>query len=109
MAQDPRCVEPGAESPLINETAVDAMPTVAHLLEQSRAQIRLRAILANRGTKTQPSPDYLGATTAAQIALDARLQAHQRDPEHTDPAWALDHPAEHDGLVAFLQEYISAP
>lgn len=81
---------------------------MSQLLEQSRARARLRATLANKGTANHPQPDYVAATAAAQLALDARLQAHHLDPDHTDPAWALDK-ASHQDIVTFLQAYLIAP
>lgn len=83
----------------------DPLLTVAQLLEQSRARQRLRATMANNGSASQPRPDYVAATAAAQLALDARLEAHTLDPDHTDPAWLLDKTS-HDSIVTFLQDYI---
>ena len=38
----------------------------------------------------------------ARAALEARLAAHDLDPDHSHPAWASD-PAPHDALVAFYR------
>lgn len=99
----------GAESPvLIQEPEVPSPPSVSALLQQARAQERLRVILANGRQGEQPNPDYLGATASAQIALDLRQQAHALDPDHLDPSWGED-TLGHVEQCAWLAAYVSRP
>lgn len=83
-------------------------PTVAQLLSQSRAHAQRRTELSNQRTNGKHTPQYKLAEAEAQKALDTRLQAHQLDPTHTDPSWALDK-APHDKVVAFLKDWIALP
>lgn len=99
----------GAESPVLtSEPEVQSLPSVSALLQQARAQERLRVTLANRRQGKQPNPDYIGATASAQIALDLRQQAHALDPDHLDPSWGEDKLG-HVEQCAWLSAYISRP
>jgi hypothetical protein len=88
----------------------DAPPTVAELLRLSRhhAQQRKRHTGMQKNGAITSKPDYTQATLEAQQALDLRLQAHQLDPEHQDPAWLAD-PVPHAQMVSFLEKYITTP
>lgn len=79
-------------------------PTVAQLLSESRAHHDNKNHLANRTVSGQPAPDYKGAEAEIAHALAKRLQAHNLDPAHLDPAWSLDR-AKHEDLVAFYTLY----
>lgn len=81
--------------------------SVAALLAQSRQHQKSRTHAANRLQNTQHTPDYAESTRQAQMALDAREEAHRRDPEHLDPAWALD-PVPHEQICRFLQRYLES-
>ncbi|MEY4385599.1 MAG: hypothetical protein RLY20_882 [Verrucomicrobiota bacterium] len=83
-------------------------PSVAELLAQSRAHHLTKTRLANRRIAGKHAPDYGAAEQAAAQALTLRLQAHQLDPDHIDPAWAAD-VVPHEQIVAFLTAYPSIP
>lgn len=85
--------------------------TVADLLTASRQHALQRKRLAGRANKDghiTHRPNYPAAEQAAAQALKLRLQAHDLDPDHTDPAWS-DDPAPHAEIVAFLEAYASIP
>lgn len=84
------------------------MTEVARLLTAARVHERNRVASANRRSAGQPQPDYVAATASAQLALDARLEAHTLDPEHADPAWAGDR-LSHNQQLQWLRDYISRP
>ena len=91
-------------------------PTIADLLQQSRQHALNRKRHAGRANKdglVSTPPDYPQAEAHAAQALDLRLQAHNLDPEHADPAWVTDLSANrgisHDAIVAFLTEYPRIP
>jgi hypothetical protein len=90
------------------ETIQPALITVDQLLTQSRAHHATYRQYANRKSGQRPDPDYAQAEQAIASALDTRLQAQQLDPDHTDPAWALDR-GQHDALIAFYAKYPTIP
>jgi hypothetical protein len=90
--------------------------TVADLLQQARQHALTRkrhAGRANRDGIVSSQPDYPTAESFAAQALDARRQAHALDPDHADPAWAVDlqenRGVSHDAIVAFLTRYPTIP
>jgi hypothetical protein len=93
-------VEAPAESP--------SAPTVASLLTRARSHEASRRDVSNRRTGGRHTPDYIAAQTHAIAALDLRLQAHDVDPQHTDPQWASD-PLSHEQQVQWLRAYIARP
>ena len=94
--------------PIAEAPPVAPEVSIASLLAHSREHQKRRTKAANRQTNKHHAPDYHASTQAAQLALDARLEADRRDPDHLDPAWALD-PAPHDAIVAFLEKYLVTP
>lgn len=83
-------------------------PHVATFLAAARAHELNRKRHANRKVGSQHQPDYAAGVTEAQSALTLRQQAHALDPEHADPAWALD-PVSNDRICEFLQAWIDLP
>ncbi len=89
--------------------------TVAELLTASRqAHQRYRLQHAGRIDKTGKvahQPELKPSGEAIQDALRLRLDAHQLDPQHTDPAWLSDTEAnkgvDHDAMVEFLGRYLT--
>lgn len=82
------------------------MADVAELLARSRSHhADYRRIVGTRALAREVRQSQ--ARDALTLALDAREQAHQADPEHVDPAWALDR-APHGELVAFYRQTIGA-
>lgn len=81
---------------------------VPRLLAESRQHQLTRIRLGNKLTGKQHTPAYREAEQASALALTTRLQAHDLDPEHTSPAWALD-TAPHERIVDFLTIYPAIP
>lgn len=80
------------------------MTDVAELLARSRAHhADYRRIVGTRNLAREVRQAQ--TRDALRLALDARLSADAADPEHVDPAWALDR-APHAELVAFYQRTI---
>lgn len=97
-----------AADPLDRRAAAVATPTVASLLSTARQAAKERKRLANL-----THPNYAAATAQAHAALEAREQAHQLDPAHADPAWAVDlaenRNIPHEQVVRFLRRYVDTP
>lgn len=92
------------------------MSEVADLLASSRAaHTRYRSAAGaihgaghpNAGEVAQ-RPNYAACEQAIQTALADRQTAHHLDPEHRDPAWALDR-VSHAELVEFYTRYLREP
>lgn len=87
------------------------MSQVADLLAASRAAHERKKQHAGRADKhgnvTHP-PNYGRAEAEIAEALRLRREAHGLDPEHLDPAWALDR-VPHTKLMAFYEAYPSIP
>jgi hypothetical protein len=87
------------------------MSQVADLLIASRAQHdqkRQSTGRVNRDGIVTSKPNYPKAENHIAEALRLRLEAHELDPEHTDPEWSRD-VAPHDALVAFYRQYPLIP
>ena len=82
--------------------------SVSALLARSRGHHQRKTQLANRFQGKAHVPDYAQAAREVAQALALRLQAHNLDPGHTDPAWAAD-PIPHVEIVAFLTRYGDIP
>ena len=72
--------------------------TVADLLAASRD-----AHLEYRRRLTSPMADLL---TPLQRAHDTRTEAHELDPDHTDPAWQADS-ATHGELMRYFERQLN--
>lgn len=81
-------------------------PDVARLLTASRAAHRQYRLAAN---PAPPGiPNYPLAAQHVAMALELRQAAHDRDPDHTAPAWQED-PVSHAELVEFYTRYAETP
>lgn len=88
--------------------------TVADLLNASRAAHRRyrqqAGRISDKGTVSQ-APNPLAGGDGLRDALKLRTEAHQLDPEHTDPAWQIDAHAmngsSHDALMDFYVRALS--
>lgn len=106
---DPACLTTARASvPDAEPSLLPSPPSVAHLLTESRGHNLARIRLANRLRGSSHVPDYRAAEAEAALALEKRLAAHDLDPEHTDPSWALD-TTSHEEIVAFLSLYKELP
>lgn len=113
QALTPQCVAepiaaPGDEHVLASEPAPLTLADVPRLLAQSRAHALNRKRFANQQTNKQHTPNLTAAESEAAVALSTRLQAHDLDPDHADPSWALD-VVPHAEIVAFLTAYPAIP
>lgn len=90
------------------------LPSVAHLLAQSRAaharSHQHRGRIDKTGKVGQP-PRLYDAGLAMGAALSLRLDAEALDPQHLDPAWMTDAEANKgqssEAMVAFLGRYLT--
>lgn len=112
MLPSQACTDPDLSTPVSADAITPSVApdvSVSQLLSEAREHAKARTRLANRlSANKHHTPDYRKAVAHAQFALEARNQAHQLDPEHADPAWALD-AVPHAELCAFLQKYIETP
>lgn len=84
---------------MADEVIVTAAATVRELLAQSRAaHAEYRSLTTARVAK-----DVTLVPLAR--ARDLRQQAHDADPEHSDPAWTLDK-ASHSELMSFYRQQL---
>lgn len=53
--------------------------------------------------------DRAGHLDCCRVALDLRLQAHELDPDHRDPAWAQERTKKfhHDALITFYEHELA--
>lgn len=87
------------------------MSDVGEKLRASRAAHERKRRSTGRndaGGVLAEAPDYPKAEAHLAEALRLRLEAHDLDPDHTDPEWARD-VVSHDDLVAFFRSYPLIP
>jgi hypothetical protein len=74
--------------------------SVSQLLEASRAQ-------HNRAREARHQGLAVGARASLEIARDLRVRAHELDPAHADPAWALDTKPTHAEYMDFYTRQLA--
>lgn len=91
-------------------------PTVSSLLTLSRAahlQKKHHAGRTNKQGQVSSPPNYPQAEAAIREAITAREQAHQLDPDQTDPAWIEDQSLNKGmtslALLAMFRDYLLIP
>lgn len=85
------------------------MSQVGDLLAASRAahaRYRRHAGTADAKGNITRAYDATVCEPAITDALKTRLQAHELDPDHADPAWAQDG-AQHQKLVTFYERFLA--
>ena len=87
---------------------------VAELLQQSRsahAEYRRASGRTDKDGLVVSAPDYGSAEAHVARALALRLEAHESDPLHADPAWDSEKHLRfhHDALMAFYRAYPQIP
>lgn len=83
------------------------MSDVSTLLQRSRqahAAFHARHTYLGQGKRQQGSEAQ--GKQSIELARELRAEAHQADPEHTDPAWQEDK-VPHAEIVAFYDQYLA--
>lgn len=90
----------------------EGVTEVAQLLTTARAahaRYRHAAGRIGKDGKVASPADHQATTAAITAALNARAEADERDPGHSDPAWSVDAEATrttHQALMDFYLRYM---